>query len=381
MKYTFAVIAAALSAMLSPTVLSAQFSDVTDIDDLVLIYVGNRDRTEWTADKLKPYVVHTYEDGSRSWMFDGFLMIDFLTYNKAGTRVSLGEYNGPGADRQDWLNYLDAQLGTSDNRSCRALDGLIGSYIPELGRPSHRHKVVFSLPIPVSSFTEWGELDGRKLDFNNIDDKLAAMSWYVDVLLEKWKEAGFKNLDLDGIYWVKESFDQPTVDLARGLNGHIRSLGLKVYWVPYSQGKARADWRKNGIDVAYMQPNYSVWPHATIDQLDSVIEFAKSHGMGLEVEFDGYSFYRDMKGDSLVRTLPRDCCLYDVSPEFHQRFKDYVDRYEREKVFDTLPMAYYTGYQAVYDFENSPCERDRRLLDRLAAIINRRHIKSGWIKE
>ncbi len=44
-------------------------------------------------------------------------------------------------------------------------------------------------------------------------------------------------------------------------------------------------------------------------------------------------------------------------------------------------MAYYTGYQAVYDFENSPCERDRRLLDRLAAIINRRHFKSGWIKE
>ena len=44
-----------------------------------------------------------------------------------------------------------------------------------------------------------------------------------------------------------------------------------------------------------------------------------------------------------------------------------------------MPVAYYTGYQAVYDFQHSPDIRDRKLLDRLAAIINRRHIKSGWL--
>lgn len=381
MKLTLAAVVVFLASVVMPLAVAAQFSDVTDIDDLVLIYSGNRDRTEWTAEKLKPYVVHSYEDGSQTWMFDGFLMIDFVIHNAEGKKVSLGEYNAPGACKEDWLRYLDAQLGTHDGRSCRALDDLIGSYIPVLGRPSHRHKVVFSLPVPLDPSIDWGEIDGRKLDFSQLDDRLAAMRWYADTLMKKWDEAGFKNLDLDGVYWVKESFDQPSIDLATGVNDYFSSRGLKVYWVPYSQGKARADWKKHGMDVAYMQPNYSVWPQAKIDQLDAVIDFAKSHGMGLEVEFDGYSFYRDMKGDSLVRTLPRDCCLYDVSPEFHQRFTDYIDRYEREHVFDTMPVAYYTGYQAVYDFENSPNERDRRLLDRLAAIIHRRHIKSGWVKE
>lgn len=379
MKYISGLLFAAVMFVSGTLTVSAAFSEVSDIDDLVLIYVGNRDRTEWTADKLRPYVVHTYEDGSQTWMFDGFLMIDFLTYNASGAKVSLGEYNGPGADKNDWLRYLDAQLGLDDNRSCKALDSLIESLIPVLGRPSHPHKVVFSLPIPVGSFTGWGEIDGRSLDFNSLDDKIAAMRWYVGVLLEKWRLAGFKNLELDGIYWVKESFDQPTIDLATGINDYFRSLGLKVYWVPYSQGKARADWAKNGIDQAYMQPNYSVWPNATVDQLDRVIDFAKTHGMGLEVEFDGYSFYRDMKGDSLVRTIPRDCCLYRISPEYHGRFTEYIDRFERENVFDTMPVAYYTGYQAVYDFQHSPDIRDRKLLDRLAAIINRRHIKSGWL--
>ncbi len=48
----------------------AQGVGTTDIDDLALIYVGNRDRTEWTRDKLQPYVMHTYDDGSQTWMFD-----------------------------------------------------------------------------------------------------------------------------------------------------------------------------------------------------------------------------------------------------------------------------------------------------------------------
>ncbi len=279
------------------------------------------------------------------------------------------------------MRYLDAQLGLGADRSCEALDGLIGDLTPELGEPTHRHKVVFSLPVPISGFEGWGELDGRRLDFNNLDDRVKAVEWYVDMLLDKWNKAGFKNLDLEGVYWVKESFDQPAIEIASAAHDMLNSRGLKVYWIPYSAAKARADWAKNGIDVAYLQPNYSVWKHATIDQLNNCIDFAKSHGMGLEMELDGYSFYRDMKGDSLVTTVPGDCGLYRVSPEIHQRVVDYIDRFEQEDVFKTKPMAYYTGYQGIYDFQHSPEPRDRALLDRLAAIINDRHLRSGWIKK
>ena len=46
------------------------------IDDLALIWVGSRHRPDWNKELFTQYLVHEYPDGHKSWLFDGFLMID-----------------------------------------------------------------------------------------------------------------------------------------------------------------------------------------------------------------------------------------------------------------------------------------------------------------
>ena len=73
--------------------------------------------------------------------------------------------------------------------------------------------------------------------------------------------------------------------------------------------------------------------------------------------------------------------MYDQSPEFNQRFIDYIDYFEESGVFDFMSVAYYTGYEGVYDFETSGNPKDAEVINRLASILNERHIYTGWDQE
>ena len=50
---------------------------VSDVRDLALIYQGGSHRIEWTQDQFVPYVTHTFADGHKDWLFDGFLFLEF----------------------------------------------------------------------------------------------------------------------------------------------------------------------------------------------------------------------------------------------------------------------------------------------------------------
>lgn len=179
------VIAAGM--LLSSLMSYAQFSTATDIDDLALIYIGSQHRPDWNKDLFAPYVYHTYPDGTKSWMFDGFLMIEFVAYNELGQQVSFGESAASvfGAKRKDWERLLHEQLGTYSGNGCRALDNLIDEMIPELGAPGHKHKVVFTLPVAEIKSDIWGEIDGVKLDFTQSADRIKGMKWYADLLFSE----------------------------------------------------------------------------------------------------------------------------------------------------------------------------------------------------
>ena len=56
---------------------AAQNYQTTDIQDLALIYQGGKHRLDWTVDEFRPYVVHRFLDGSKHWLFDGFLFLEF----------------------------------------------------------------------------------------------------------------------------------------------------------------------------------------------------------------------------------------------------------------------------------------------------------------
>lgn len=370
------------------------FSATSDIDDLALIYIGGQQRPDWNKDLFEPYVVHTYADGTRSWMFDGFLMIEFAAYNDArgGVMVSFGETGDWAIDsrREDWERLINVQMGTYDGNGCRALDNLIDELIPELGEPGHKHKVVFSLPVAESKTDYWGEIDGKKLYFSNIADRITAMKWYSDYIDELWKAAGFKHLEYDGIYWTGESFTGSDKNMISQINEYYKAKGLNSYWIPYltrtkSDGtgdlkptQSADSWKEVGVDQAYVQPNYYFNAAVQHKYLEQTVDYAYNHNVGLEVEFEGYNYTWNPQTHVRTRVTPANCGLYGHSPAFYQRFVDYIDYFEEMGVFDFMPIAYYCGYQGVYDFEKSGNPKDKEIMDRLATILNSRHCYTGW---
>ena len=94
------------------------------------------------------------------------------------------------------------------------------------------------------------------------------------------------------------------------------------------------------------------------------------------MEFDCYNF-TNVKG-ALVKSPAASCGLYDISSVYWQRVKDYIDVFEEHGAFTYMPIAYYAGYQAFYDYETSGNPRDKELMDRMAALMEKRHIETEW---
>lgn len=357
---------------------SAQFSKVTDIDDLALIYIGAQNRPDWNKELFRPYVEHVFSDSTSSWFFDGFIMLEFRRWNKDGVAVNLGESRAQPSTQQDWADMLDTQLGLDSDTGCKALDQLIGELLPKLGKPSHKHKVVMSIPLNnIKGDWYWGEIDGKTLTGN---DRVKAMKWYIDLLLDRWNKAGFKNIELDGVYWTKEAYVANEDEDFKQITAYAKEKGLLNYWIPYRTALGRDKWRDWGIDVAYLQPNYYFKDERPMEWLDSSIDFAKKHGLGLELEFAGYDWSYNISTGERRLVPPGNIGLYDINPNYYQRLVDYINHFEQQDVFDTKPVAYYTGFQGIYDFVNSSNQRDRDIIDRLARIIKKRHIASKWIK-
>lgn len=365
---------------LLPAIASAQFSEATDIDDLALIYIGSQNRPEWTKEKLRPYVVHTYADGTQSWMFDGFLFMDYMMYDETtGMMVGLGEDNVDPSRRTHWERLMDVQFGSDNCQGLTALDELIGELIPELGEPGHKHKVVFNIPVPHKPSQIWGSIDGVSVNISNADDKIKVMKWYADEFTKRWNEAGFKNIELDGVYWTKESFfEDYWSSVIPKTNEYFHSLGLKVYWIPYLKARGWDHWKEWGMDVAYIQPGYYFTTDRPYSRLTDAVNDAWEYDMGLEMEFEGINYGYNTGTKKSYTYVPENSGLYGHHPEFYQRFVTYIDFFEEEAVFDFMPIAYYNGRQAIYDFSMSKNAKDQEVINRLALIMNKRHVETGW---
>lgn len=329
------------------------YQTAEDVQDLALIYQGGSHRLDWTVDEFRPYVVHEYADGTKDWLFDGFLFLEFK--NGSGRHYTVG-YEKLNARKGEWAWLLDRIF--EEGKSLSALDACITEAAGELGKPGFKHQIVLGLPEAIRDQKDWGELDGRTLDFSKEEDQLAATRWYIDELVKRFKAAKYKNLELSGFYWVAET-NNYCGELTVPISDYIHSLGKLFYWIPYWQSKGAEDWKALGFDVAYQQPNH-FFNHSIPDsRLDDACAFARAHGMAMEFEFDEKA------------TADREKSSYD-------RMKAYIDHFEKNDVFNTSALAYYCGNRGVLTLHESKNPKDHALMDRLARLIQmRRYLKYG----
>jgi Domain of unknown function (DUF4855) len=352
----------ALLLLILPMSLRADYfplstSDKSKPTDLMLIYQGGVQRPRYTVSRFAPYV--TYSDpqtGKEQWLFDGFLIIEF----QDGRGHTYEQYsNMKHANQAQWTWLL--QRNFANNDGVPNLEKAVEAAVARIGEPVRRRQVVLTLPVPEPGQTDWGTLNGHALDFNNKADRLAACNWYMDMALQAWTNLAPRELDLAGFYWVAEQYGS-TTSLFPDLAQAVHARGKKFFWIPsYHVTTPIGNWKSFGFDEAYLQPNFFFTPTVPPSRLQHACNFAKEHGMGLEIEFD-----------------PR---MITDSTVFEPRFHAYLDAFTQYGVRDGAAMAWYEGGGALYRLAVSDSSRWRADYDEVGQfVLKRQHTADEQFK-
>ncbi len=308
---------------------------------MVLIYSGGSHRTiTWDASHFEPYVYAEDKDGKYQWLFDGFL---FLEIHDGKERGYASGYRKLSARKEDWIWLITQYL--TDGNDIKALDDCIEKAKSKCGRVSKR-KIVISLPEPIPNQKDWGELNGKSLDFSNDEDRIVACKWYIDYIIEKFKAAKMKNVELSGFYWLAEEATH-TRTFVKQVADYIHAKKCNFYWIPYFKSDGYHEWRNLGFDQAFLQPNHFFNASIPDSRIDEACTLAKSLGMSMEMEFDE----RAVEGGGMA-----------------DRLHAYIDGFERNHIFEKTDIAYYQGNDALYKLKNGT-KADNALYHKLTYII------------
>jgi hypothetical protein len=324
--------------------------------DTVLIYQGGTGRLPWTPAELNPYVSYVdARDGKEKWLFDGFL---FIEYHDRNITFSADEGNGKWlpADKNEWGLLLTRVF--QPGHGVAALEECCAETEKRLGTPLRSRQVILTLPEPVDNFTNWGDVDGRRLDFSVVADRVAACEWQVTQALAKWRALAPKHLTLAGFYFVPESIGHSNPQMLPVVAQYIHDQGLHFYWIPFWHAKLATNWQAIGFDLASQQPNYFFHPQLPESHLQTTCDFARAHGMGMEMEFD----------DRLIK----EPAVY--APRFDSYLKAFTDSGAR----DSSSISYYEGGGTILHLARANDKTIHSYYDRIAQwVVDRQGLADG----
>lgn len=317
------------------------------VRDMVLIYEGGAHRTiKWDKNHFAPYVSLENEEGTRDWLFDGFLFLEIYD----GDRGFASGYRDLAARKVEWKNLIDTYF--REGNAIMALNDQISEVKKNSSSKKFtKRKVVITVPEPIPNQTDWGEIDGKPMNFSKKEDRIAACKWFVDYAVESFKNANPENLELAGFYWVAETATHSR-DLVEHVASYIKDSGHKFYWIPYFTADGFNEWEELGFDQAFYQPNYFFSEERPISQIEKACDDAIKYGLSMEMEFDD-------------RAL--------ANRGWGYRMKDYIRVFDEYGVWDKKEMAYYQGGDTFYKLFHSENPEDNALYMQLANIIAKRH--------
>ena len=211
---------------------------------------------------------------------------------------------------EGWKAYVDVTFQKGKNVD--ALNQAVGIVKDALGLPDYKVSVYFSLLYTYTGPDEFGELDGEVLAFDNIESRKKAIKWMVDTVIRRYTEGKYGNTQLKGFYWFEEvinSSDPDEPELIMFAGDYVRSLGYKLFWIPYYKANGYADWERYGFDMASMQPNYMF--DAKIPKERLYENAAEAKRLGLCVEMEVWQIIEDAQGNI-------------DNPQHIEKFMDYM---------------------------------------------------------
>lgn len=318
----------------------------TAFKDLLLIFTG--DQTEiktLDSDDFLPLVTYVNSEGKvAGHMFD---TIQFMPYT------------GMPCSQASWAAYLDDLF--TPGRQLPALEAAMikSGFIT-------KEKVVLSLPYPDYMQSDFGDLGrmGEPLSLipdpnnrqANIRNRVAAVQWYYDEMMQRWNNAGFEHLELAGIYWYKESMDPKIdgeVELLQSIARMVKAKGQNFIWIPYYGANGVENWRSYGFTHVFLQPNYYATQDPPGDRMDQAAALARKYNTGIELELDN-------------RVLS--------TRYYYDLFYSELNKAHEQGLDGNIPNAYYVGFaQTLLDTVKSEVPQIRKVYDDLYRWINEKY--------
>ena len=324
--------------------------NLLSITDLVLIYGGGAHRTvDWNAEHFTPYVSYTDRKGKEHWLFDGFLMLEII--DGKGKIFATG-YNGTPATKSEWQSLVDYYF--TSGICIDALNKCVDEKNRVIGNPPRKRKIIIGIPEPIVtgpntryeqiSANYWGDVNGKKLDFNDQDDRITACKWYIDYVIALFDENKFSSLELAGFYWIAETAGH-TKSILPIVGEYIQKAGYTFIWIPYWKGSPPEPdyftWKELGFHTSYQQPNYFFDEKIPYSRLEEACNVAHAYDLDLELEFDQRIFAD--KGDRSSR-------LYD-----------YMNVFRNSGVLSKKRIAYYQSVDVVYQLYRATGEKEKEM--------------------
>ena len=236
----------------------------------------------WTKADFLPMVANMSPGGSPTgWLFNSVLMLN---------------YGNLPATASGWSGYIQNLF--SPNIQLSALNQAVGAVKTQLNNPSYKENVVIAIPSTDSNPANFGSVapSGPTLDMNPAVNgqlgayqaKATAVSWYINTVLQDWKQAGYTNLHLAGFYWLPESLDlnvQYDSALIQQTAQDIHQAHRLFYWIPFYGAAGIREWKSLGFDAVMIQPNVSFfWNLVPQQRFQNVSQMAQYYHTGVEIE-------------------------------------------------------------------------------------------------
>ncbi len=286
---------------------------VDGINHICLIYTGEyyMDNTsnigKVTQEQFTPYLCYVDNSGKPTdMMFEGLLFLPLQPISSsenANMPHSFGKKTG-------WEAYLDATIGKTGTEICNlaALNAEVAAKRDTLGLDKdYKYPVYIAVPYVEPSNIVFGEINGENVTPSSVEARNTIVDWYVDLVIEKFNNAGFDNLKLNGFYWYSETIlykhGDSDIQTIKHFNEYAQNKGYSTTWIPYycAPGFERAV--ELGFSAAVLQTGHAFKRAENSETGDSkpascddAAAQAEKHGLGIEVEVsgldeDGYKRY------------------------------------------------------------------------------------------
>lgn len=242
--------------------------------------------SKWTARYLKPYQSYLVNEDPVDSMFGGLI---FNPISGRKNRFIYPMYSDFGVlpEKEDWRIVLELLFRKPYNLDAAARNTLIGK----------KTDIWVTIPYPILTQTNFGNLERKKINFKIEEDRYAAMTWWINQFLRKWNYNPYgnlkKKLTFRGFVWPRASIDSRDESLVKKVNAYIRQIGLLSLWLQQYGSAGCVEWKKFGFDAACTHPNYYGTTGPDYEWIANSTVFAKYFRTGMQITFGKGLLYKE----------------------------------------------------------------------------------------